>query len=271
MLFLLICGVLIFYSLSKELDTTFFHVYSPKVESGTTIRIVALSDLHNEQFGEDNQELTAAVKKLKPDIIVMAGDMVNKDEEETSIVISLCQQMKEIAPVYFGLGNHEGIMIYERDIPLDQMLEKEGIHVLVAQSEEVEIKGSKILVGSISADILNYEQYGIDFIRQYEQSEDFKLLITHFPDLYYEKLADTEIDLGICGHFHGGQVQLPFLGGLYSADYGFFPKYCDGMFELEKSTIVVSRGLGNSHKLPRINNRPEIVVIDVNARKITEQ
>lgn len=267
----LLAGIwLIFRSVSKELEVTFFHLYSPKIESGETIRVVVLSDLHNETFGNDNCELVEMVRALKPDLILMAGDMVNKDEDDTSTVLSLCSRLTDTAPVWYGLGNHEGIMIYERGIRLDQMLEEEGVHVLIAEEEELEVKGSRILIGSISADTENYEDYGVDFIRQYEKAEEFKLLITHFPDLYYEKLADADIDLGVCGHFHGGQVQLPVVGGLYSVDYGFFPKYCNGMFELDNSTIVVSRGLGNSHKIPRINNRPEIAVIDVNARETAE-
>ena len=100
-----------------------------------------------------------------------------------------------------------------------------------------------------------------------EEDDSFKLLITHFPDMYYEILADEKIDLGICGHFHGGQIQIPVLGGLYSVDYGLFPKYCNGLYELKNGTIYVSRGLGNSRNIPRINNRPELAVLDINGRR----
>lgn len=94
-----------------------------------------------------------------------------------------------------------------------------------------------------------------------------KILIAHFPDLFYEKLADVNVDLAVAGHYHGGQVQLPLVGGVYSVDNGLFPQYCNGMFSLTNGHLFVTRGLGNSHRSPRINNRPEIAVIDINARK----
>ena len=92
-------------------------------------------------------------------------------------------------------------------------------------------------------------------------------MISNFPSVYYEKMADADIDLGLCGHYHGGQIQIPFLGGLYSVKHGLFPKYCSGMFEIENGHIFVSRGLGSNNNFPRINNRPELAVIDINNRK----
>ena len=102
---------------------------------------------------------------------------------------------------------------------------------------------------------------------EFEQKDTLKILIAHCPDLFYEKMAEVNVDLSVAGHFHGGQVRLPVVGGLYAIGHGFFPKYCDGMFTLANGHLFVTRGLGNSHTLPRINNRPEIAVIDVNARK----
>lgn len=258
--------------LSQQLETTFYHMYSPKIAGGTTIRILVLSDLHNYEFGSHNQELVEQAEKLKPDIIVMAGDMVNKEEDRTDVAVNLGYHLSRIAPVYYGLGNHEGTMIYVNGIALEQELENAGVEVLVNRWIEKEIRGTPIMIGGISGDVENYELYSKEFVNEFEvQNKDaFKILITHFPDLYYEKLKDVKIDLGICGHFHGGQIQLPGAGGLYSVDYGLFPKYCNGMFQLENCTIAVSRGLGNSHSIPRINNRPELMVIDVNARMLTE-
>ena len=115
-----------------------------------------------------------------------------------------------------------------------------------------------------------FEEFVGNFFDEYEKSRDFKLLLAHYPSLYYEALADGDIDLGICGHYHGGQVRLPFMGGLYHGDTGFFPKYNGGMYVLPNSTIFVSRGLGGHSGLPRINNRPELAVIDINGRQETE-
>lgn len=252
---------------SEELETDFFHLYSEKVVNNDTIRLVVLSDLHNAEFGEDNCELVEKIRKLSPDLILLAGDMVDKNSFNTDIVVSLCAKLREIAPVYYGLGNHEGTMMYVDGLRVDGLLRDEGISVLVNQSEDVTVKGTTISIGSVATGIYNFDEYSAPFMEEFEQKDTLKILIAHFPDLFYERLADVKVDLAVSGHYHGGQVQLPFLGGVYSADHGLFPKYCNGMFSLTSAKLFVTRGLGNSHKFPRINNRPEIAVIDVNGRK----
>ena len=93
--------------------------------------------------------------------------------------------------------------------------------------------------------------------------DNFKLLLTHYPEYFLGKLNDYDIDLAITGHAHGGQVRLPFIGGLYAANQGLFPKLCDGYHEDGNSKFIVSRGLGKSGIVPRINNKPEIVIADI--------
>lgn len=252
---------------SEKLETSFFHLYSEKITNAQTIRLVVLSDLHNAEFGEDNCELVEKIKKLSPDLILLAGDMVDKNSENTDIVLSLCAQLKEIAPVYYGIGNHEGTMMYVNGKRIDADLRAEGITVLINTSENVTVKGTELSIGGVSTSSMNFDEYSAPFIEKFEQKDTLKILIAHFPDLFYEKLADVDVDLSVAGHYHGGQVQLPLVGGVYSADYGLFPKYCNGMFSLTNGHLFVTRGLGNSHRFPRINNRPEIAVIDINARK----
>ena len=255
---------------SQEMEVNFYHLYSPKVEGGQTIRLAVLSDLHNKEFGEENCELVEEIKLLEPDLILMAGDMVNQYDSDVSVVVSLCERLMEVAPVYFGLGNHEGTMIYEVGIPLDDKLKDIGVNVLVNSMEEIQIKDTPVLIGSVSVGPTLYDQYAKDFVEQFEREGSdsaLKLMISHRPALYYDKMAKTKLDLGVCGHLHGGQIRIPFFGGVYSVKEGLFPKYCAGMYELENSRIFVSRGLGNNHRFPRINNRPELAVIDINARE----
>lgn len=258
---------------SQELEVDFYHLYSPKVEGGETLRLIVLSDLHNREFGKGNYELVEKIKSLEPDIILMAGDMVNQYDADISVAVSLCEQLLTVAPVYFGLGNHEGTMIYEVGIPLDKALKEIGVNVLVNSMEQTEIKNTPVLIGSVSVGPTLYDQYSRDFVKRFEDEGDdslLKLMISHRPSLYYEKMVKTKMDLAVCGHFHGGQIRIPFLGGVYSVKEGLFPKYCAGMYDLEYSTIFVSRGLGNNHRFPRINNRPELAVIDINAREKPE-
>ena len=93
--------------------------------------------------------------------------------------------------------------------------------------------------------------------------EEFKLFLCHYPDVFKEAMEDYPVDLALCGHAHGGLIKLPGIGALYSNEQGFFPKLTQGCLQLDGSTVVISRGLGNSSKVPRFNNRPELVVVDV--------
>ena len=258
------------YLLSDELEVTFYHLYSPKITGAKNTRVVVLSDLHNREFGAENAELVEKIAALKPDLIAIAGDMVNADEETLEVILTLCRQLVRIAPVYYSPGNHESNLLYEKGVPLEEELLEEGVHVMVNRAEELTIHKNRFLIGSLTTSVEGYEEYGAAFIEEYEKSDAFKLLIAHYPSLFYEDLADTRIDLGICGHYHGGQIRLPFVGGLYHGDVGFFPKYDGGMYRLPQSTIFVSRGMGGHNGIPRINNRPELAVIDINGRQETD-
>lgn len=253
--------------LSDELEITFYHIHSPKITGAENIRMVVLSDLHNREFGQNNTDLAEQIAALEPDLIAVAGDMLNADEERLDVVIALCEKLVEIAPVYYSPGNHESNLMYEKGSPLESLLLEKGVHVLVNRAEEVTIHKTRFLIGGLTTSPEGYEEYGASFYEEYEKSSGFKLLIAHYPSLYYEALADAEIDLGICGHYHGGQIRLPFIGGLYHNDTGFFPQYSGGVYRLANSTIFVSRGMGGHNRLPRINNRPELAVIDMNGRQ----
>ena len=252
---------------SEELETSFFHLYSQKVPNGRNIRLVVLSDLHNKEFGEQNIELVERVEKLSPVLILLAGDMVNKFEDRTDVAVDLCRRLVEIAPVYYGIGNHEGNMMYVNGLRIDGLLREVGAKVLINQSEDIVVQDTPVSVGSVSTSVLDFDEYSAPFVAEFEQKDTLKILIAHCPDLFYEKMADVNVDLSVAGHFHGGQVRLPIIGGVYAIGQGFLPKYCDGMFTLTNSHLFVTRGLGSGHSFPRINNRPEIAVIDVNARK----
>lgn len=258
------------FLLNDQLEVTFYHLYSLKAEGAESTRLVVLSDLHNREFGAGNADLVRQINALCPDLIIIAGDMVNADDDNLDIILTLCEKLVEIAPVYYGPGNHENHLFYEKGSPLEELLIEKGVHVLVNRAEEVTIHKTPFLIGGITTAPEGFEEYGAAFFEEYEKSSAFKLLIAHYPGLYYQALADGEIDLGICGHYHGGQIWLPGIGGLYHGDTGLFPKYSGGMYTLPNSTIFVSRGMGGHGRLPRMNNRPELAVIDINGRQETD-
>lgn len=264
-LLLAVCSVIMWrLSDNDSFETTFYRVTSDKI--GEPIRAVLLADLHNSEFGTENAELIEEIRILKPDLILMAGDMVNGDDPNISIVVDLCTKLEEIAPVYYCLGNHEGNLMYldtGYQIPLDVDLLHAGVHVLYNESIQTEVNGNQLEIGVAATDTENFHEISEPFIQEFEKSSRYKILLSHYPTLYYDYLADADIDLSVAGHFHGGQIRLPGGKGLYHIDTGFFPKYSSGRHQLQKGWLVVSRGLGNHGKIPRINNRPELVVIDI--------
>ena len=260
---IVLCSILLISILNdnENLTETFYKVNSSKIKG--SIRIVVASDLHNMEFGENNEELIKKIVDLKPDIIAITGDMVNKDNVDVEVCLRLCERLREIAPVYYVYGNHEGTLIYEKGSQLPKLLRERGITILENASASININGNLIEIGGTSSSIKLYERYAKDFIEDFQMKEGYKILLCHFPDLFYDILYDVDVDLAFAGHYHGGIIQIPGMGGLYSIEYGFFPRYCSGMFSLKNAKLVVSRGLGESRQIPRINNQPEIVVVDV--------
>ncbi len=244
---------------------TFYQIEDEKIQN--PMRIVELADLHLNEFGEDNIELVEEIKRLKPDLIAMAGDMINQDDPDTSVVVTLCRQLVDVAPVYFCYGNHEKQVIrVEQTSTLNLELEELGVHVLHNRYETINVNGNIIDIGGLSANPGTMEaEYTQRFWQAYLQTENYHLLLVHYPQYFFSngELLGTNIDMALCGHLHGGQVIIPGKGGLYHPLEGFFPEHTDGVWQAENTWVVLSRGLGNHNKVPRINNPPELVIVDV--------
>lgn len=257
-----IFGVTILYN-NNQLEKTFYQVKSNKVTDN--IRIVCLSDLHLKEFGKDNERLVHEVEKLSPDLITLVGDMnVEQQPDNYDVVINLCTKLNEIAPVYYSLGNHEldAMLFSKSNIYKD--VKKAGIKIFNNESETVRIGSTDIDIIGLTQNPDEFEEFGREFMDKVMNATDnFKLVMIHYPEQFFGTLDDYEIDLALSGHAHGGQVRLPFIGGLYAADQGFLPKLCDDYHEIGNSRLVITRGLWKSGWMPRINNRPEITVVDI--------
>ena len=254
------------YILREEntLEVSFYHLQSDKVESG--FRIVQLSDLHLHEFGEKNSELVDWVRRLEPDIIVITGDMNNHFDDDTHVVTDLCSQLVEITDVYYVMGNHEWVDYIDRHTTIKKDIVATGVTMLQNNYVVTELNGNRVVIGGLVNEVSNFDKYeGPQFMAKFMDEEGFKLLLVHYPEYFLGKLNDYTIDLAMCGHTHGGIIRIPVLGGLYASDQGFFPDLYQGIQTVEGgSVVVVSRGLGGDSKIPRINNNPEIVVVDVN-------
>ncbi|MFB4169429.1 metallophosphoesterase [Virgibacillus sp. JSM 102003] len=270
---LLILAIIVFaialsYHQNNVLTTTKLDVHSSELpESFDGYRIVHLSDLHSKCFGENQKRLVERVKNENPDLIVFTGDIVDQKDINKKPGITLMENMTAITPVYFVTGNHEWWS--EEYSSLENDLEAAGVNVLRNSSELIQVNGSSIAILGIDdpARAENpYSEKGIvsETINSLKMRADFSILLSHRPEMF-SVYQDHNIDLTFSGHAHGGQFRLPFIGGLIAPDQGLFPNYTAGKYVENGSTMIVSRGLGNSIIPQRIFNRPEIVSVTLHA------
>lgn len=260
-----VCAVTALYwsNQNRHFVVTHYDIFSDKVED--SIRAVVLSDLHSCEYGENNSGLIQKVEELEPDMILMLGDMLNQDHPDADRLLALCRELLKTAPVYFVNGNHEGEIINARldSIPLNDMLKEIGVKVLIHSMDEFKKGATTVRLIGVSTNKDNYDKWSRDRVDSYLSTDDYKIFLSHYPSLYYEKLRDLDVDLALAGHYHGGLIRIPGIGGLYHPEGGLFPKYDGGIYQLTNAKLIVSRGIGGHGTIPRINNVPELVVVDI--------
>lgn len=255
------------------LEVSSYALSTPKLAE--PIRIVQLSDLHNQEFGRQNARLVNLVRKQRPDLIVLAGDMLNGDEAHTDIAVNLIEQLAQIAPVYAALGNHEKANQWTYGTNITALYQQAGAVLLEKNYEDVTVNGQTIRLGGILGYCLSEKylktgearQHEVDYLKDFQDTPLYKVLLCHLPLcwLVNDNLEQWDIDCVFSGHTHGGQVRLPVVGGVYAPDEGLFPGRESGLYHSQdgERVMVLSRGLGSSGRVPRINNVPEIVVADI--------
>ena len=229
-------------------------------------RIAQVSDLHNTEFGKDNEKLLAMLREAQPDIIAITGDLIDSRRTNVSIALAFAEQTMEIAPCYYVAGNHESRLQEEYALLKTGLLE---LGVVVLENEKVEIHrdGEDItLLGVLDPSFeTDYWQFFPTDVMEKNvgalaQESGFTILLSHRPE-FMDLYARHRINLVLSGHAHGGQFRLPLIGGIYAPGQGLFPQYDAGIFEESGTQMIVSRGIGNSVIPLRFNNRPEVVLI----------
>ena len=234
-------------------------------------RIVQVSDLHNAKFGEDNGKLIELIKCATPDLIAITGDLVDSRKTDLKTALRFAKQAAQIAPVYYVTGNHEA-RIAECETLKDEL---RNLGVIVLENTAVGIERNGEVVSLIGVDDPSFETDYLfgdaeavmrERLAGLTTKNTFTVLLSHRPELF-SCYAEHEIDLVLSGHAHGGQFRLPFVGGLVAPNQGLFPKYDAGRFVSERTTMIVSRGIGNSILPFRINNRPEVVLVELKCER----
>lgn len=246
-----------FYCQNNWLGTSHITYKSEKIPAAFDgMSILQISDLHNKEFGKDNINLVKKVESMNPDIIVITGDIIDSSKTNIDVAVKLVEELVKISPTYYVSGNHE---VYSRKY--DLILEKlhaTGAIIMDQQMTPITKDGQSIyLYGLPDSD--HYIFANKEHLESLN-TEAFNILLSHRPELldYYANLG---VDLVFSGHAHGGQFRLPLVGGLVAPNQGFFPKLTAGMHTQDNTSLIVSRGLGNSIIPVRIFNRPELVLV----------
>ncbi|MGB4588188.1 MAG: metallophosphoesterase [Clostridiaceae bacterium] len=235
------------------------------------VKILQISDLHSKSFGKKQKRLIEIVRSLEPDYIFLTGDLIDYRSNRIEPCIELISGIKEVAPIYFVTGNHEEASSVF--LTFKQMLQENGVIILDDESVVLKKGEGEILLSGISdREVLANSKAGrsINFKRILStlgsDREHYKILLAHRPELirYY---SEANFDLVFSGHAHGGQVRLPFVGGLVAPGQGLFPEYTENVHVVGETSMVISRGLGNSLIPQRLFNHPEIVVVTLNSSR----
>lgn len=257
---------------NHSLQTTKISIGSKKIPTSFDgFTIVQISDLHNAEFGNNQNKLLAAIKDASPDLIAITGDLIDARHTDRKKALALIHGAVKIAPVYYVTGNHEARL---DEFPL---LEKKmsAAGVVLLRNETTTITKRKSLIRLLGVDDPCFKTKGdltkntsaivASALKQLMLEDGaYTILLSHRPELI-DVYEANHVDLALCGHVHGGQIRLPFVGGIASPYRSLFPKYQNGLYKKGPTQMVVSRGLGNSLAPVRINNRPELVVITLKA------
>lgn len=276
LILLLITALVIFVIReSRGFCSVYYSVSTDKLSHD--LKIVMLSDLHNKDYGNENEALVSAIRDFDPDLICFAGDMVtsawdtNLDYRKT---LSFIRKLSSDYPVYYGMGNHEQAFNEDREKHpeaferLKKALDEMGVRLLdnehlISADPEVMIYGLNLPYEYYRKIATKHLKSGLmrDLLGDVDR-EKYSILLAHNPE-HFKEYAAWGCDLILSGHIHGGIIRLPYLGGVISPGIKLFPKYDSGLFTSGKTTMLVSRGIG-SHTIPvRINNKAEIVCLTI--------
>ncbi|MEG1061160.1 MAG: metallophosphoesterase [Oscillospiraceae bacterium] len=246
--------------IGRRLTVKHYEIVSKKVYR--EVRIVQISDLHGNSFGENNADLLDPVIKQKPDMVVLTGDIVT-DALPINGIADFIGTISSRYPCYYVYGNHE--LRYMVDKETENMMIGCGVGVLNGQKSEINVGGRTIQVCGVIDPKIKPDEFFSQLATLNNEIDitELSVLLTHRPE-YAEKYASYNFDVVLSGHAHGGHWRIPkIMNGLFAPNQGLFPKYAGGRYDFDNQTLIVSRGLAKQYLIPRLFNPTELVVIDI--------
>ena len=236
------------------------------------VRLAVITDLHAGIYGEAQQNLLRAVRRQEPDAVLLVGDIADDEVPDDGVWMMLSELAGDY-PCFYVSGNHE--FWSGRAGEIKEGIEAYGVEVLEGEGCMLEVRGQKLQIfgvddpdcfgGGARLTDGSSEAWQAQLAACESQREEgvYSVLMSHRPELVQD-YEDSGFDLAVSGHAHGGQIRIPLiLNGLYAPNQGWFPAYAGGRYRLNESTVlIVSRGLCRN-ELPRVFNRPELVMVEI--------
>ena len=260
-----------FYYENNGISTTNYEV---DCGIGKDINVVHLSDLHGKEFGKNNEKLKMLILKEKPDLVVATGDMIDSSLKNMEGVIDFLSDLSKCVKVVYISGNNE--QRCKKAEYIFGSLKSKGVIVLRNEIITLSLSGVKVNIlgmfekpkGDLHSSLKKINgSYAYEdshkLFKRLESLEGLKIVLSHYPELFEAEYSKYDFHIMFSGHAHGGQFRIPIIKrGLIAPGQGFFPKYTEGMHG-NKNKLIISRGLGNSTKITRLFNRPEIVNVKI--------
>lgn len=272
---IIICIIILFtiYIIADQywIVTKDYTIKSEKIDGSFTIAMI--SDLHNMNFGNNNDVVIDKIKERSPDIIAVIGDIVDEDTYNMTPALNVMKRLPNIATTYYISGNHDKYCpTYDE---FKQELKNNGVCNILGSVKDLNVNGNKIYllgINSYSLGDVEIPQY-TNLMNRFCAKDGYKILLCHYPEYvpYFfeqDKYCTTDFDLMLSGHTHGGVIDIPFIGGMFAPNQGIFPEYVKGLYYIDKENenpfyMCITGGLGQTEKCIRVNNFPEITFITV--------
>lgn len=280
LLLLFVIGAIVVAEWMREIHTfqiTRYNIQSPKLKNIKKRKIILLSDLHNCSYGKENEKLLRAIKEEKPDLILIAGDMlVGSEKVSTETASKFVTKLPVICDTYYANGNHEQRMkentkrygtSYER---YKQELCEAGIHYLENEKTQLQWEDCNVEIHGLEIPNQGYKKFQkvclpehcVETLLGKADTSKYQILIAHNP-IFMSDYLNWGADLIVSGHLHGGVARIPGWRGIITPQGGLFPKYSGEMTKIGSATAVVSKGIGIHTIKIRFLNPAEVVVLHV--------
>ena len=212
------------------------------------LRLAVAADLHSSPYDDVMEDFARC------DAVLIPGDLVDRHRRDNRNAERFLREVPEAVPVFYSVGNHER-KFKRRDAWAEWI---RGSKATLLDDESAAFRG--IRIGGLSS--RKDGQANLAFLDRFEKEEGFRILLCHHPEVWRDWVQGRDIDFTLCGHAHGGQIQIRGRG-LYAPGQGLLPALTHGLHG--GGTMMVSRGMTNGAKprIPRWGNPCELIILEL--------